>query len=493
MPPQATYTFKHALIQDAAYESLLKSTRQQYHQRIAEVLVAQFPETAETQPELLAYHYTAAEYWEHAVGYWQRAGTRAVQRSANTDAVQHLTRGLHLLARLPETPGRAQQELDLHLTLGIALVATKGQAASEVEQTYLRARALCTQVGDTPQRFLTLWGLQRFYRNRGALSTARELGEQLVGLAQRAGDPMQRLEAHDALGATLFALGDYAAARPHLEQAIVLTAPTTQRALALRHGIASGVRCLAVAANALWRLGFPDQAMQRSWEALALAQELAHPLSLMSAQYWAAWLHYVRREVSVVQALTDTLLTLATTQGFPLYVGYGTCWRGWALVMQGEGGAGLAQLRQGMAAILAAGHESARSLCLFLLAEASGHAGQVADGLDLVTEALTAFETSQRGDMLTEAHRCRGELMLRQALPEAAQAQAYFQQALAVARRQQAKSFELRAATSLARLWQQHGKRQAAHDLLAPVYGWFTEGFDTADLQDARSLLDALT
>jgi predicted ATPase len=161
--------------------------------------------------------------------------------------------------------------------------------------------------------------------------------------------------------------------------------------------------------------------------------------------------------------------------------------------MQGEGGAGLAQLRQGMAAILAAGHESARSLCLFLLAEASGHAGQVADGLDLVTEALTAFETSQRGDMLTEAHRCRGELMLRQALPEAAQAQAYFQQALAVARRQQAKSFELRAATSLARLWQQHGKRQAAHDLLAPVYGWFTEGFDTADLQDARSLLDALT
>jgi class 3 adenylate cyclase/predicted ATPase/energy-coupling factor transporter ATP-binding protein EcfA2 len=493
MPPQATYTFKHALIQDAAYESLLKSTRQQYHQRIAEVLVAQFPETAETQPELLAYHYTAAEYWEHAVGYWQRAGTRAVQRSAYTDAVQHLTRGLHLLARLPETPGRAQQELDLHLTLGIALVATKGQAASEVEQTYLRARALCTQVGDTPQRFLTLWGLQRFYRNRGALSTARELGEQLVGLAQRAGDPMQRLEAHDALGATLFALGDYAAARPHLEQAIVLTAPTTQRALALRYGIASGVRCLAVAANALWRLGFPDQAMQRSWEALALAQELAHPLSLMSAQYWAAWLHYVRREVSVVQALTDTLLTLATTQGFPLYVGYGTCWRGWALVMQGEGGAGLAQLRQGMAAILAAGHESARSLCLFLLAEASGHAGQVADGLDLVTEALTAFETSQRGDMLTEAHRCRGELMLRQALPEAAQAQAYFQQALAVARRQQAKSFELRAATSLARLWQQHGKRQAAHDLLAPVYGWFTEGFDTADLQDARSLLDALT
>ena len=492
LPPQATYLFKHALIQDTAYQSLLRSTRQQYHQRIAQALEAQFPETAETQPELLAYHYTAAGCWEQAVGYWQRAGTRAVQRSANADAVQHLTQGLHLMARLPETPGRAHQELDLHLTLGIALVATKGQAAPEVEQTYIRARALCAQVGDTPQRFLTLWGLQRFYRNRGALSTARELGEQLVWLAQRAGDPMQRLEAHDAVGATLFALGEYAAARTHLEQAIALTAPTTQRALALRHGIASGVRCLAVAANALWRLGFPDLAMQRSREALALAQELAHPLSLMSAQYWAAWLHYLRREVSVVQAITDALLTLATTQGFPLYVGYGTCWRGWALVMQGEGAAGLAQLRQGMAAILAAGHESAHSLCLLLLAEAIGHAGQVEDGLDLLPEALTAFETSQRGDMLTEAHRFRGELMLRQAPPDAAQAEASFQHAVAVARRQQAKSWELRAATSLARLWQQQGKCTEAYELLAPVYGWFTEGFDTADLQEAKALLEGL-
>jgi class 3 adenylate cyclase len=176
LPPQTTYLFKHALIQDAAYQSLLKRTRQQYHQRVAQVLEAQFPDTAATQPELLAYHYTEAGCWEQAVGYWQRAGTRAVQRSANPEAVQHLTRGLQLLAMLPETPARAHQELDLQLTLGLALVATKGQAAPEVEQTYTRAQALCAQVGDTPQLFPTLWGLQRFYRNRGALSTARELG-----------------------------------------------------------------------------------------------------------------------------------------------------------------------------------------------------------------------------------------------------------------------------------------------------------------------------
>jgi predicted ATPase len=191
LPPQATYFFKHALIQDTAYQSLLRSTRQQYHQRIAQALEAQFPETAETQPELLAYHYTAAGCWEQAVSYWQQAGTRAVQRSANADAVQHLTRGLQLVALLPETPGRAHQELDLHLTLGIALVATKGQAAPEVEQTYTRARALCAQVGDTPQHFLTLWGLQRFYRNRGALSWG---SRNVPGTPCRAWRPMTRWE-----------------------------------------------------------------------------------------------------------------------------------------------------------------------------------------------------------------------------------------------------------------------------------------------------------
>ena len=225
VPPQATYLFKHALIQDAAYHSLLKRTRQQYHQRIARVLEAQFPAMAATQPELLAYHYTEASDWEQAVRYWQQAGTRAVQRSAHPEAVQHLTRGLQLLPLLPETLARAHQELDLHLTLGLALVATKGQAAPEVEQTYTRARALCAQVGDTPQLFPTLWGLQRFYRNRGALSAARELGEQLVQLAQYTADPAHNLEAHDAFGTTLFSLGEYAAARTHLEQAIALTGP----------------------------------------------------------------------------------------------------------------------------------------------------------------------------------------------------------------------------------------------------------------------------
>jgi predicted ATPase len=404
-----------------------------------------------------------------------------------------LTTGLVLLATLPDTPARAQQELDLQIALGPALVATKGMAAPEVEQTYARARALCTQVGETPQLFPTLWGLCLFYHNRGALPTARELGEQLVRLAERAADPMHRLGAHEALlGGTLFHMGDYAAAQTHLEQGIVLTDPAAQRVLALRHGLAPGAACLAVAANTLWCLGYPAQAVRRSQEALTLAQALAHPQSLAVAQFFAAFLHYRRRrEAAAVQAQVDALLTLATAQGFPLWEGIGTVCRGWALAMQGQGEVGLAQLRQGLATIVALEQELSRPLWLVLLAEAAGHVGQVEEGLRLLAKALTAFEANGQGDLLAEAYRLQGELLLRQATPNTAQAEACFWQALAIARRQQAKSWELRAAMSLSRLWQQD-KRAEAHELLAPIYGWFTEGFDTADLQEAKALLDEL-
>ena len=242
----------------------------------------------------------------------------------------------------------------------------------------------------------------------------------------------------------------------------------------------------------LWCLGYPAQALRRSQEALALSQELAHPQSLVYAQYFAAFLHHRRREVPAVQAQADALLPLATAQGFPLWVGLGTCLRGWALAIHGQGEAGQAQIHQGLAIVLATGQTLSQPLCLVLLAEAAGHAGKVDEGLHLLAEALTAFEAGGRGDMLAEAYRLQGELLLRQGTPDAAQAEACFQQALAIARRQQAKSWELRAAMSLSRLWQQQGKRAEAHELLAPIYDWFTEGFDTADLQEAKALLAEL-
>jgi predicted ATPase len=324
------------------------------------------------------------------------------------------------------------------------------------------------------------------------LPTARALGEQLYRLAQRDAEPAPLLEAHEALGDTLFYLGEYAAARTHLEQGSALIDPAVQRTLVLHHDSAPGVRCLALAAQTLWCLGYPAQAMRRCQEALALAQELDYPQSRSSAWHYAAFLHQRRRETPVVQAQADTLLSLATAQGFPFHVGLGTCWRGWVLAAQGQDEAGRAQIQQGLAALLALGQRNAWLQFLVLLAEAAGHAGQVNEGLRLLAEALAGFEDSGRGDMLAEAYRLQGELLLRQPIPDAAQAEACFQQALAIARHQQAKSWELRAAMSLARLWQKQGKRTEAHALLAPIYGWFTEGFDTADLQDAKALLEAL-
>ena len=363
---------------------------------------------------------------------------------------------------------------------------TKGLATLEVEQTYARARALCAQVGETPQLVPTLWGLWRFYCGQGVLPTARELGEQLVRLAEREAVPTQRLQAHEALGTTLAYLGDYTAARAHLEQGSRLTDPTVDRTLALREGLAPGVRCLAVAANVLWCLGYPAQAVQRSQDALALAQALAHVYSQGVAQHFAAWLHHRRREVPAVQAQANVLLTLATTQGFPLHVAEGTCWQGWARAMHGEGEAGLAQLHQGQQDLVAIGMELFRPVCLFLLAETAGHVGQVKDGLRLLSEGLTVLEANGQGDLLAEAYRLQGAFLLYQDVLQTDQAEACFQQALTIARRQQAKSWELRVAMSLARLWQQQGKRAEAYELLAPVYGWFTEGFDTADLRRRR-------
>ena len=295
------------------------------------------------------------------------------------------------------------------------------------------------------------------------------------------------------LGNILFFLGEYAAAWTHQEQGIALIDPAAQRALALHsQGPAPGMGCLALAANTLWCLGYPAQAVRRSQEALALAQELAHPYSLVNAQFYAVYMHHRRREVLAVQTQAEAFLLLATAQGFPLYIGLGTFWRGWALAMQGQGEAGLAQMRQGLTATMATGQTLSRPYSLVALAEAAGHAGQVEEGLRLLAEALAAFEASGEGDWLAEAYRLQGTLLLRQAVPDATQAEACFQQALAVARRQQAKSLELRAAMSLARLWQRQGKRAEARALLAPIYGWFTEGFDTADLQEAKTLLEAL-
>jgi predicted ATPase len=492
LPPQATYRFKHALIQDAAYQSLLKSTRQRYHQRIAQVLAEHFPETAETQPELLAYHYTEAGLIAQAIAYWQRAGERAIERSAHAEAISHLTAALELLRTLPDTAERAQQELDVQIALGIPLVLTKGHSAPEVEVTYARARELCRQVGDTRQLFSALLGLRRSYYMRGELQAAHNLGEQLLRLAERLDDQGLRAQAHMMLGEVLLRLGEFAQARAHLEQGMALYDRQQHRAEVFHYGNDTEVCCRAFVAEALWVLGYRDQARQRIEEALAWAQELAHPFSLVIALRHAARLHQFRREPHSAHERAEAAIALSQEQGFMQFLADATILRGWALAEQGQVAEGLAQLRQGVAAWQATGAHQ-RSYHATWLAGAYGKVGQPEAGLRVLTEALAAVEATRERFAEAELSRLTGELLLAQSAEHHAAAETCYQQALAVARRQQAKSWELRAAMSLSRLWQQQDKRAEAYDLLAPIYGWFTEGFDTADLQEAKALLEELS
>jgi predicted ATPase len=482
--PQATYTFKHALLQEAAYQSLLKSTRQQYHQHIAQVLAAQFPALAETQPELLAHHYTEAGLSEQAVDSWQRAGERSKGRSAYVEAVTHCTRGLAVLQTLPDTPTRAQRELDMQLTLSWALVHAKGYAVPERGYALARARALCQQVGDSARLCDILSGLHSFAQNRGEFQTSREWAAQSLTLAQRLHDSARILRAHCNLGTALYALGALAPARTHLEQVLTLTGPKPDAGQELR------VVALGYASFILWTLGYPDQALTQSHEMLTYAQGLSHPFTLARALNYAGRLHVLRREGRAAQERAAALVALATEQGFAQWMGVGTFRRGWAIAAQGQHEEGLAQMHQGLAAAQAAGE--VERLQFARLAAAYGENGQAEVGLRLLAEAPVAMDNTGEDGNTVLLYRIKGELLLRQAAPDVSQAEACFQHALIVARRQQAKSLELQTALSLARLWQQQGKRAEAYELLAPVYGWFTEGFETADLQDAKALLEEL-
>jgi class 3 adenylate cyclase/predicted ATPase len=496
LPPQATYTFKHTLIQDAAYESLLRGTRQGYHRRIAEVLRDQFPEIAEAQPELLAHHYTEGRLNEEAVRYWQQAGERAVQRSASMEAVSHLTRGLDLLATLPDTPERVQGELMFHILRGISLIVTKGWGAPEVERTYARAHELCRHLGESPQLFTALAGLAAFYTVRAEWQVARDLGAQLLCLAQSQSDTALLLFAHHAMGFIVFCQGDLALARTHLEQGMSLYDPQQHGSLALLYGLDPGVGNLSFLAITLWILGCPDQALRKGQEALELAHALSHPYSLAFALTWAAILHQVRRDHQATQEQAEAASTVSTEQGFSLYLAGSMIWQGWAQAMQGREAEGIAQISQGIETWTSTGAVQAGTWHGALLAEAYGKAGQVEDGLTALEEAFALLQNHGERFYEAELYRLQGELLLHTVYgmqsaewtPEMC-----FQRAIEVARGQQAKSWELRASTSLARLWQQQDKRQDAYDLLVPVYGWFTEGFDTADLQDAQQLLDELS
>jgi predicted ATPase len=455
-------------------------------------LEAQFPETAVTQPELLAQHYTEAGRSEQALPCWRRAGERAFGRSANLEAVAHLTTGVEVLTALPDTPERTQHELPMLITLGQALIATRGYAAPEVGRVYIRARQLCQQVGERAPLFPALYGLWAFYNVRAEHQTARELGEECLRLAEHQPDPAPLLVAHRILGTTLLYIGEWTAARGHMERTLALYAPQQHRSLAFLYAQDPAMAALSFLSWTQWALGFPAQALARSHEALTLARDVSHPHSLAFALGPGCKFHQFRREVQATQAQAETWIALSTAHGFSQGLAESTILRGWALAVQGQGEEGMAHIRQGLAAFRATGAELYRPYMLALLAEAYGQAGQPEAGLAALAEALGLVDKTGERYWEVELHRLKGELLLAVSPAHYAEATTCFHHALDIARRQQAKSLELRAAMSLARLWQHQGKRAEAHELLVLIYGWFTEGFDTADLKEAKVLLEAL-
>ena len=494
VPPDATYIFKHALIQETAYQSMLVSRRQQLHTRIAHTLVERFPETTGTQPELVAHHYTEAGLADQAIDYWQRAGQRAVERSANLEGIAHFTKGLNVLATLPDSRDRRERELGLRTALGPALMSTKGLGAREVEQNYTHALGLCRQLGERSDLFAVLRGLWEFHELRGDLKTALELAEELFRLAQAADDPALRLIAHDVLGDTLYWLGEFTRSREHLEHGIALYRFDEHRGLAHQHaGYDPGVACLIFSAYALWYLGYPDRAVRRIEEAIALARELSQTFSMIMAVEFGAVVHHLRREASLAKAGAESDITMSTEQANAFLLGHGMVEQGWAIGQEGQADEGLALIVRGMDVCRSSGSVLEFPHPWASLAETYHKAGRIDDALQAVAEGLKQAQATLARFNEAELYRLKGELLLAGADPGWQEAERCFRQALEIARRQSAKSLELRAATSLSRLLQRQGKREEARRLLTEVYAWFTEGFDTADLKDARALLDALS
>jgi len=491
-PPNAAYSFRHMLVQEVAYQSLLRSRRQLLHARVATTLEERFPEVASVEPEVLAYHFTEAGLAEPAVAYWSRAGHRAAERSAYAEAMTQLKQGLEVLRTLPAGAERDHQELDLLTALGSILISTKGHPSPEVAGLYLRARELCHALGDTPHLGPVLQGLRIHRLLRAELGLAREAGEELLALADRAGDDGYRLEAQRALGVVSFYIGDLVAAHDFFAAALALYDAEVHRAHALRYEDDPGMTCLGYLGRTLWLRGYPEQALRPVGEAVELARGLAHPPSLAEASAWQADMSLLRRETDLCREQAGAALALAREHGFPLWTALsGASW-GWAETHASEEGTGITALRQALDGLQGIGDRLFRPYYQALLADALWRLGRPQEALAELDQAKEWAYGTEARYWDAELHRLRGEILATLDGAAPPQAEGYLRTAIDIAQGQNAKSLELRAATGLARLWAEQGERHRAHDLLAPVYGWFTEGFDTDDLKEAKALLDKL-
>ena len=485
-PPRSRYLFKHALIQDAAYQSLLKRTRQQYHQRAAKLLEDRFPDVASTQPELVAHHYTEANCPAQAIAYWHKAGAAAVSKSANAEAVDQFRRGLALVDALSTEREQAERELDLQMALGPALFATKVYSDPDIGRTYARAWELCRQLDDYSREFTALRGLMLHHATLLELEKAQHFAEEGLHVAERLDDAARLVGAHMALGVTLFFQGELDPALAQFRRGFELFDPNMQ--FPDWPGSHPGVQCQFWPMLISWMLGYPDRSLEELRAAVKSAERLGHLLTLAQTLCWAALVHIFRHEPSAAADCAERALKICEEQRIANWQAYALCVGGWALCASGESEKGLAQIGQGLDSY---GLGVSQHFLLALQADAQLAIGKPEAALASVAAGLKAVEKMGGAPLEAELHRLRGEALLAGA-GTVSEAEAAIEKGIDVARRQNAKSWELRGAMSLARLRRQQGRLQEAVALLAPIYDWFTEGLDTADLQAARTLLNDL-
>jgi len=489
-PPDAVYSFKHALVQDAAHGSLLRSSRQQLHAQIADALEIHFPELMDSQPELFAQHYAEAGLIEKSIAYWGNAGRRSAARSAMAEAAAQLQKGLDQLGLLPDAPKRQRQELEFWSAFGAVLFAVKGAAAPETGDAYARARKLWEQLG-FPAEFLQVpYGESRYHMFRGELDLALRLDESLLRLSHQRNDPAGLVLGHFSSGRNLMHAGTFGSSRSHLEEVLALHDAISDSSLVHQIGFYPHVNSQGLLGIVLFCLGFPDQALARSSAAIAEARRLAHLTSLAVSLTNGTTVLSLVGDNAALDEWVDQLVAVTTEQGFPVWRAQGTIFRGWLKVKNGDVAEGISLLRSGSSAYRATGAEAYMPHFFALLAGACEIAGQVEEASTLFDYALQIVERTGQRWFAAELYRHKGQLLLRRGNP--AGAEEFYCKALAIAEEQEAKLWQLRAAVSLARLRRDQGWRAEARDLLAPVYGWFTEGFGTPDLGYAKALLEDL-
>ena len=499
VPPESDYRFKHSLIQDAAYEHLLKSRRQVLHRRVAEVLRDNLAASASVEPELLAHHFSQAGLAEAAVEWWAKAGERSLERSALVEATAQLTRALDQIATLPATPALRREQIKLQVALITPLLNVKGAAAPETKAAAERARLLIEQaeaLGEPPEDPLLLFSvLYGFWvANIVAFNgdVTRELAAQVLALAEKQRATVPLMIGHRLMGMSLLATGDIAESQAHLDRSIALYDPREHRPLATRFGMDLRVSTLSYRSFASWFLGYPEAALAAADLALKDAREIGQAATLMYALNFIPLTHIYCGDYAAAMAQADEVVALADEKGSLFWKAFGMMNQGWLFALTAKASDAVQLITSGMTTWRSTGATLWAPLRMSHLARAYADLGQFDDAWRFIGDAMTVVETAKERWCEADILRVAGEITLMSPEPDAAKAEAYFERALAVARKQQAKSWELRAAMSMAQLWRDQGKRQQARNLLAPVYGWFTEGFDTLDLKEAKTLLDEL-